>query len=407
MKRLFPLLIAIIVLSLTITAQTNNHWRGEQRTGIYNETNLLKEWPDDGPEMVWAFEELGKGFTSVVPANEKIFITGLIDKVGYLFILSLDGKLEKKIPYGEEVYGRAEYPGPRSSPAVVENLVYITSGHGKLICLDWQTEQEVWSIDLFNDFDGKNIRWSITENLIIDGDVLYVAPGGEKYNVVALNRFTGEQKWISSGKGEVSAHCSPLLFKHNNRKILATMMGEHILGFDAENGKLLWSHPYKNKYNIYPNTPIYHNGEIYFFSGYGKGGQKFKLNDDGSEINLLWTDETLDNQMGGAILMDGYIYGSGHNNRSWYCLDWVSGEILYESSEIAKGTVIAADGMLYAYSDRGELALLEPQNGSFKLISKVDITLGSEQHWAHLVIHNGILYVRHGEALMAFDVRKK
>jgi len=111
--------------------------------------------------------------------------------------------------------------------------------------------------------------------------------------------------------------------------------------------------------------------------------------------------------MGGAILMNGYIYASGDRNRKWFCADWETGEIKYESTELSKGTIIEADGLLYVYSEKGELALLEPSAGSFKIISKTLIKLGSEQHWAHLVISKGVLYVRHGNALMAFDIKKK
>lgn len=74
--------------------------------------------------------------------------------------------------------------------------------------------------------------------------------------------------------------------------------------------------------------------------------------------------------------------------------------------DIDKGTVIYADGMLYAYTERGELALLEPLPGSMRLVSKTLITLGTAQHWAHLVIHDGVLYVRRGNALMAFNIKR-
>jgi len=407
MKKNILALTVLFIISLTIEAQIVNNWRGPERDGKYPDKNLLKEWPENGPKMLWAYEKLDKGFTSPVIMGEKIYITAIEGKMGYLYILTLDGKIIKKMPYGEEVYGKAEYPGTRSTPTFVENLKYIATGHGKLICMDINSGTNVWVKDLFKDFDGKNIRWSLTENLIIDGDILYVAPGGKKYNVVALNRHNGNLIWESPGMGELSAYCSPLLFEHNGRKILATMMGTHILGLDAKDGSLLWSFPYKNRHNIYPNTPLYRDNSLYFYSGYGKGGQKFSLSEDGNEIELIWTNEDLDDQMGGVILIDNYLYGSGHRNRRWFVLDWETGETKFETRDIDKGTVIYADGMLYAYTERGELALIKPQGESLKIVSQTEITLGEEQHWAHLVIHNGILYVRHGSALMAFDIREK
>ncbi len=407
MKKILINVLMALVVSLTVNAQTINNWRGPNRDGIFQETNLLKVWPENGPQILWTFEELGKGFTSPTRVDGKIYVTGLEGDMGFIYIFSEHGKLEKKIPYGEEISESSGYPGTRSTPTIADNLIYIATGHGKLVCLDLNTGKEKWSKNLFNDFDGTNIRWSLTENLIVDGDAIYVAPGGKKNNVIALNRHNGNLIWSSEGKNETSAYCSPLLINHNGRKIYVTMMEKNILGLDAGSGALLWSYPHENQYNIYPNTPIYFDNSIYFFSGYGKGGIKVNLNADGSKITLAWTNETLDPQMGGAVLLNGYVYASGHKNRKWFCLDWESGEIKHESKELDKGAVIAADNMLYAYTERGELALIEPLPGSFRVVSKTMITLGSEQHWAHPVIHNGILYVRHGKALMAFDIRKK
>jgi hypothetical protein len=71
------------------------------------------------------------------------------------------------------------------------------------------------------------------------------------------------------------------------------------------------------------------------------------------------------------------------------------------------GVVIAAEGLLYAYTQKGELALLKPLKEGFEIISNTNVTMGTDQHWAHPVIHNGVLYVRHGNAFMAYDIRKK
>ena len=108
--------------------------------------------------------------------------------------------------------------------------------------------------------------------------------------------------------------------------------------------------------------------------------------------------------MGGAVHVDGYVYGSG-DSRLWCCYNWKTGEEMYTSNEIGNGVVIYADGMLYCYTQRGELALVAPDPSGFKVISKTKVALGSEQHWAHPVIYDGVLYVRHGKALIAYKVK--
>ncbi len=397
-------LVLFLIHQNSFSQNIINNWRGPDRSGHYHESGLLNEWPEGGPEMVWAFEELGIGFTSPVIENGRIYVSGMEGDMGYIYILSMQGELKAKYPYGNEISSR--YPGTRSTPTIAGNLMYVATGNGELICMDLENGNINWSRDLFNDFDGSNIRWGFTENLVIAGDLIYCAPGGDEFNIVALNRHSGEPEWSSTGEGGLSAYCSPLIIDHNGQQILTTIMQRNILGMDAQTGELLWSYPYANMRNIHPNTPVYYQGDIYYFSGYGEGGLKLRLSDDGRDVSLVWENGTVDPQLGGAVLVDGYLYASGDRNRRWFTIDWQSGEITYETREIDKGNIIAADGMLYVYTERGELALLEPLDGSFRVVSETDITLGSDQHWAHLVIDDGILYVRRGNALMAFDIRQ-
>ncbi len=373
------------------------------RNGIYPETGLLKSWPSGGPEIKWSYEGLGQGHSSAAVSDGFLYVTGMIDQTGYLFKFDLMGALIYRKPYGPE-FSESWY-GTRGTPVIAGNRVYLLSGMGKLVCFNAATGDIVWSKELFRDFDGKNIQWGVNETPVVDGDILYITPGGRRNNVVALNRHSGELVWSSPGVGELSAYCTPLLFEHNGRKILATHTASHLIGIDARDGKVLWSHRHPNQYSVHPNTPIYHNGALYFFSGYGQGGGKVKLNGDGSSVSLVWTDKTIDSRMGGAVLVDGYIYGSGDQNREWRCLDWETGKEMYASRSIGKGVVIYADGMLYCYSDRGELALVKADPSGFEVTGQTRVTLGTEQHWAHPMIHDGVLYVRHGNAIVAYKVR--
>ncbi len=405
MKKL-AIAIALIVAGMaTVTAQTADNWRGPERQGIYHETGLLQQWPAGGPEMLWAFEQLGAGFSSPVVVDGKIYISGKEDGTGYIYVLTADGTLENRFPYGPEFHGEG-YPGSRNTPAVVDGMIYIVSSMGRLVCMDAGTGRTVWQIDLFNDLDGRNIRWGLTENLLVDGDRIYCTPGGRKHNIVALNRHNGEIIWSSPGTGEVSAYCSPLLVNHYGQNLLITHTKDHIVALNADSGRVLWRYNHENRWDVHPNTPIYHQGSIFAFSGYGQGGVKLRLDSVGNLAGTEWTSSELDNQIGGAVLVDGYIYGSGQNNRFWFCIDWETGDRIYRTRDIDKGTVIYADGRLYCYTERGELALVNPSPQSFDIVGQTDIRLGSGQHWAHLVIDGGVLYVRRGNALMAFNISR-
>ena len=398
--------MTFIVLFGMLTAgftQEATRWRGDTGNGIYNESDLLKSWPIGGPEELWSFEQLGKGHSSVAVSQGNLYTAGLVDQTGMLYKFDLDGNLVWKKAYGPDFF--ESFPGTRGTPVLVGEKIYLQSGLGTLYCFHKSDGAVLWSKDLFKDFDGSNIRWGMNETPVIDGDVIYATPGGKQNNIIALNRHTGKLIWSSRAKGELSAYCTPLLFEHNGRKILVTHTASHLVGLDAASGTLLWSQKQPNEYSVHANTPVYYEGAIFYFSGYGQGGGLLRLSQDGSSVTQEWFSKKLDSRMGGAVLLDGYLYTSGDYAREWRCIEWESGKEMYVSSELGKGVVIYADGMLYCYSDQGELALAEADPSGFKVVSKTKVTKGSEQHWAHPVIHEGVLYLRHGSALIAYKVK--
>ena len=394
----------ILVVSLAPAQVT--HWRGPEGNGIYPDKNLLKEWPADGPKMVWHYDELGKGFSSAMVSGGKIYLTGTEGDQGFIYVLSMDGKLVNKWGYGKEFI--ESWPGARSSVTIAGDLLYMESGYGNLFCMSTKDGSIKWKKDFLKETDGKNITWGFTETVVIDGDVLYCTPGGPTQNVMALNRMTGATIWTSAGKGDLSAYCTPLVVKLPARKLLVTMTATNIIGLDAADGKLLWSHPQTNEWAVHANTPIYAEGGLLCFSGYGQGGPKLKLSPDGSSVTLDWFAKSFDSRMGGAVYVDGYVYGSGDTSgKEWQCLDWKTGTQMYAEKIAGKGNIITSEGMLYGYAENGEVVLAEPQPAGFRKAGSFQVPYGADQHWAHLVIAGGRLYVRHGTSLMVYDIRKK
>ncbi len=403
MKTKGILFFSLILLGCSLTAQVPTKWRGPNGNGIYNETGLLKEWPVSGPSILWHYDQLGEGYSSPVIANGIIYLSGSESGNGFIYALTEDGKLKWKAPYGPEF--TESYTGTRSTPVVAGDLLYMYSGLGVIYCLASANGELKWKLDVFNELDGKNIQWGVTETLLIDGERIYCTPGGKTNNLVALNRMTGKLIWSSKGLGELSAYCTPALIELSGRKILVTHTADHIIGVDASDGKLLWSYKHPNEWSVHPNTPLYANGGIFCFSGYGQGGVKLKLSADGSSVSKDWVNENLDSRIGGMVLVKDYLYGSGDTHREWRCVDWKTGEEKYASKEIGKGTVIYADGMLYCYSDRGELALAEATPSGFNLKGRAKVELGNKEHWAHPVISDGKLFIRHGNCLIVYKIK--
>ena len=405
MKKILTLCILALLPGMAAFPQATAQWRGPDRSGNYPETNLLNEWPAGGPALVWHYEGLGEGHASAAVAGDRVYTAGVTDGIGYLYCFETGGKLLWRVPYGEE--WTESWPGVRSTPLIAGGRIYQLSGLGKLVCRRADNGDFIWSIDILKEFNAPNIKWGVTENLAIDGNRLFCTPGGPDCSVAALDASTGKILWKCKGKGEASAYCSPALVRLSARTLLVTQTASSILGIDAANGMLLWCVDQPNRYSVHANTPLFSDGMICCVSGYGKGAVMLKLADDGTSVRELWRNEVLDNRMGGMVVINGKLYGTDDSGKGWHCLDWKTGTQMYAEKIAGKGNIITSEGMLYGYAENGEVVLAEPQPAGFRKAGSFQVPYGADQHWAHLVIAGGRLYVRHGTSLMVYDIRKK
>ncbi len=405
-SRYFILLILLLFFAGCSPAKNNpSQWRGPDRRGIYYEDGLLKEWPAEGPGLLWSFEGLGAGHSSVSVANDRIFVTGMSDTTGVLFSFDNDGNLLWKKQYGPEWH--VSYEGTRSTPVVVDDFIYMESGQGVVYCFDMFTGEIVWQKDIFFEFNAENIMWGKAESLLIDGDRIICTPGGRENNVVALDRHSGKTIWTSKGFGEPAAYCSPVLAEHNDARIVVTMTATSVIGVDADTGEFLWREEQQQSNKIHANSPVYSDGIIYCSSASAKnndGMLALKLSEDGKSVEKLWRNRSYTNLMGGIILFDGFIYGGKYRSSEWYAIKPSDGEMNLLYNELTAGVIIYADGLFYCYGEDGRLSLVRMTPDSFEIKGGFDVPFGSGQHWAHPVIHNKLLYVRHGNALMVYDI---
>ena len=402
MKNYILILLALTLFSCTSNQKKISEWRGENRSGIYAETNLLKEWPENGPNLLWDIEGVGNGYGSPVISNNTLFVNGELDSVAYLFALDLKGKILWKTEFGKD--WMKNFIGSRSTPTVVNDLVYVASGLGDVACIHVETGELKWKVNMLEKFEGKNTRFGYSQSLVVDGDMVYAAPGGVDNNVIALDRFTGETKWTNSGVGEIPAYCSPLLIDLPERNVLVTFSEHALLGIDTQSGKTLWTHKQDTLGDVNGNTPIYENGYIYYVTGCGNGAVKLQLTEDGTKITEVWRNKELDNMMGGVVKLNGKLIASAHRKKAWKSVDAETGETR-DTVKFGRGSTIAADGMLYCYNERGQVGLMKVTPENMELVSQFKLARKSKEHFSQPVINNGVLYVRLGNALMAFDVK--
>jgi outer membrane protein assembly factor BamB len=411
-------IILLVLLYGSSKGQQISEWRPENRTGVSAETGLLKSWPAGGPTLLWSNLDLAKGYSSPSFGANTIYITGNKGDDDILIALDMKGKI-----LWQTVMGRAwtqSSPESRAAPTVQGNRVYTTSGFGDLACIDGANGKIIWSYKASELNKGTYGKWGIAEALLIDGDKVYYSPGGPETMTIALNKVTGKLIWKSATLNDKPGYVSPILINYAGTKMIVNVSMGHVFAVNALNGEILWkvsheqsSNPDMRRFELIKcTTPLYNNGMVYVTGGYDTGGMMVRIASDGRSANVVWTDLILDNHHGGVVLVNGYIYGSNwlnNNNGNWCCIEWNTGKKMWEQPWNTKGSIISAEGMLYIYEERkGNVGLLKVNSEKFDLISSFQVTQGeSGPFWAHPVIHNGVLYLRHGNALMAYDIKAK
>jgi outer membrane protein assembly factor BamB len=417
-SRIFICFIGIIIFNFVgslALAQSKGEWpcfHGVDRTNKSKETGLLKKWPENGPKRLWTVSGLGKGYSSISIAGGYLYTAGVIEKQTYVFAFDLSGKQVWKKPngmsWGTTMSHARTYTGSRSTPTYNDGIVYHLSDLGRLAALNSQTGNEIWVLELRQDFDAEIPEYGYSESVFIEGERLYCNPAGNKGFMICLNKKSGDLIWANTEIPGTVGFSSPVIGEFAGFRQLINLSSNCVYGVDTKTGTLLWSVEYKNQRSNNCPDPIFHDGYVFVSSGYGKGSTLIKLISSGNSIipETVWQTELMDNLHGGVILHDGYLYGSGDYKRGWFCLDFKTGKQMWK--ERGMGTLIYADGMFYCLEDRGMMKLVKATPEKYEVVSSFQVPNGGEgMHWAHPVVCGGRLYVRHADKLFAYDIKGK
>lgn len=405
----FILAMLLIAVSAVLAESPEYSWpqfHGPNRNNMSSETGLLKNWPEGGPDLVWTAKGLGHGFSSVSIANGIIYTAGNIGEDTVITSLNIDDEVLWRAKNGAA--WTKDYPGTRGTPTIDGNRVYHQNPSGNIVCLETETGEVIWSLDLLTKVGSENNTWALAESLLVDGEHLISCPGGPETSMVALNKNTGEIAWKAPSINELAGYSSPILVEYVGLRIIIALSAKAIIGVNADNGDLLWNIKHESYADENVMVPRFHDGYI-FISTLKAGSVKWKLvvEDGGAKLEEIWRTKEMDNHHGDVILLDGYLYGNStfKHSKKWVCLDWQTGDMMYADPGVGKGSLTYADGMFYTLSIDRVMGLIKPSSTSFEVISSFEIPEGGEgKSWAHPVICNGRLYIRHGEFLYAYNV---
>lgn len=388
-------------------------WRGPDRSGVYNESGLLKKWPAGGPELLWDNEDIGFGYSSATVTDDAIYITGRIEEDDILTAFGLDGKKLWAVSYGKAWI--RNHTGTRSTPTYANGKIYQVSGAGDIVCVS-DAGKIVWSKNHYALYESSPIMFGISESpLYIDGKII-ASPGGSIASLVAFDAENGNVLWEAEPLNEGPQYVNPLLIKRGGKNIIVTNTNKHIIGVDAADGTILWRVNYDDQVKLtgrirknHATTPVYRDGKILIANGYNFIALQLELSEDGKSVEINWTSDDIDPHHGGIVLIGDHAYSSNYLSNSmgnWICVDWFTGETKWVERWNNKGSIISADNMLYLYEEKtGNLALANVDPEKLDIVSEFKIPKGDGPYWSHPVISKGKLYVRHGEVLMVYSLK--
>lgn len=417
------LCLCFSAVSVTKSANTGTstsdwpQWRGPQRNGLSQERGLLKQWPAEGPKLLWQVNDIGDGYSTPAVVGTRIY---LMSNRGFEneFVQALstqDGKPIWTTRIGN--VGNATdflYSKARSTPTVDGDFIYALSSDGDLACLETHSGKIRWQKSIKKEFDGKSGIWAYAESPLVDGDVVVVTPGGAQATIVALNKKTGAVIWTSAVPGgDPAGYASAIVVQAGGRKQYVQFLSKGIVGVDAKTGQFLWRNAEVAKGMAQMVTPVARDEYVYGGAqGVGGGLVRLKSDPGGVAAEKVYFARGLPNDIGGSVVVGEYLYGT--TDTGLVAVEFTTGKVKWQGEGIGSGSVAYADGQLYLHGQNGNVALIEAtpeayrEKGRFTPpVQPKRKKLGPfpEKAWTYPVIANGRLYIRDLGTLWAYDIK--
>ncbi|MBT3382937.1 MAG: PQQ-like beta-propeller repeat protein [Prolixibacteraceae bacterium] len=456
------ILVSVFFLMTFVTHVVAQDWPqylGPDRNSTSNQKNILRSWPESGPEVLWSVN-VGIGYGGPVVKDGKVYILDRNDEVGDLmrcFDLNTGNELWK---FEYDAAGSVMFPGSRSVPAIDGNHVYSCGPYGDLYCIDINSNKAVWNVNVWTDFGGDpgNAEtddsdggrggfggrgnfpiWAISQCPLVYGDLLVIASQAPDAGVVAYNKTSGEIVWKTPNLGN-ETYVSPSIVKIDGadhivmvisstnpigRSELPQTLGK-VVGIEPLTGIILWEYDQWNCHISVPSAVDAGNNKVLVVGGYELGATMIQVEKqpDGKFITQeLFTTEEFGDQTKPPLLIDGYFYAQyGTNSRrdGLTCMN-MDGEVMWKTKRdpaFNKGSMILADGLILATDGAKKLYLIEPDTSGFKPLASVELlgepkkqaegiaarVGGSTQNWAPMALADGKLLIRDQNRMMCLKV---
>ena len=412
-------ILAFIFVSGTFTWAEWPQYRGPNHDGSTTE-KIATAWPTKAVKIAWK-TKTPNGFSSFAVSGGQAFT--VYTRQGKETLVALDAKSGREkwhatlnpADYGHNggnagTRDNSGGDGPRSTPSVDGNRVYVLSSDLLLLCADTQTGKTIWKHDILKEFGGESIKWENAASPLIDGDLVFAGGGGAGQSLLAFDKTTGKVVWKTGS--EIITHATPVVANIHGVRQVIFFTRDGLVSLECKKGTQLWKQSYKFAVST-AASPIVSGNLIFCSAGYGVGGGVYRIMHQAGKWS---TDEVwripgnahVANHWSTPVLKDGHLYGmfsfKKYGDGPLKCVEMATGKIKWEQEGFGAGNVILVDGNLLALTDFGELVLVDGNSTKYRELARMKALTG--KCWSTPIVSGGRIYARSTQEATCLDIRR-
>ena len=386
---------------------------GPQRNGISSETGLLDTWPEGGPKEVWRVNG-GPGLSGLAIAGGKL--TTLVQHDDQQWVLCLEADTGRKLwetPFAA-AYANGQGDGPRATPTMLDEQLYVYGGDGTLAALQIKDGKELWKVAVPKSLGGKPADYGMACSPLVVGNLVIVSAGVQGATLVAYDRLKGELAWKAKVGNDTAGYSAPILFNLAGKPQVAAFTGNSAVGISPDQGTVLWQFPYTTDYDCNVASPVVIGENLLISSGENHGSTLLKFTADGDKFQAspVWesvgSSSKLRSEWQTSILLDGHLYGLDNVGSAGpvthlVCINATTGERVWQKARFGKSNLIAADGKLFLSTMKGELVVVRASPTKYEELGRSTVLQSTRQAPA---LAGGLLYLRDDQHIVCLNVKK-
>ena len=385
---------------------------GPQRNGLSTETDLLQEWPAEGPRELWRVAG-GIGMSGLSIQGGQLVT--LVQRGGKQWAVALNARTGEMIWQTAlaEAYQNQMGDGPRATPALTLSSVFAFTGGGVLAALDRRDGRLRWKIDTLAELKGKPAEYGMACSPLVVGHQVIVTTGCPDATAAAFDVDSGALVWTAGQ--DPAGYSSPALLEIGGRPQIVIFSGASALGLMPKSGALLWRYPYATDFDCNIAAPTAIGDKLFLSAGENHGCVLLALSRQGDKWvpAEVWSSQgrrsVLRNEWQTSLLVDGHLYGMDNVGGAGpithlTCIEAATGKPAWQVPRFGKGNLIAADGKLFMSTLKGELVIAHATPKAYQEIGR-KVVLGSTRQAPALA--GGRLYLRDSQEIICLDVSRR